>query len=146
MADRELAQKVLTQITEHPELHNQRYWARRGVIRSVTGSFCGTAMCVAGWAVHLGDPAAVPLFAESSWGTRYAMEVMLGDGETAFYSAAGRSMLEISEEEAGYLFDESCTTDEVVNGLRSLIDSGSIDVPDEYGDSYGEEEDEEEEY
>lgn len=52
---RELAQKILDQITAHPETHAQDSW------RSENGA-CGTMYCIAGWAVVLnwqggeGDP------------------------------------------------------------------------------------------
>jgi hypothetical protein len=42
----ELAEKVLDQITKHPETHDQRYYTGYDVD-------CGTSACVAGWAVLL---------------------------------------------------------------------------------------------
>jgi len=44
---KELAEKILQQITEDPESHNQDIWA------TTSGySECGTVACIAGWAVE----------------------------------------------------------------------------------------------
>lgn len=43
-----LLRAVLAQIDAHPERWNQKDYATRGE--------CGTAFCVAGWAVHLTHP------------------------------------------------------------------------------------------
>lgn len=43
---KELAQKILDQITEHPETHDQDTWVN-------SSGECGTTYCIAGWAVAL---------------------------------------------------------------------------------------------
>lgn len=49
---RELAQKIYTQITRHPESHNQEVWINQASRRAE----CGTQACVAGWAVTFNFP------------------------------------------------------------------------------------------
>lgn len=51
-----LLRAVLAQIDAHPERWNQKDYATRGE--------CGTAFCVAGWAVHLTHPTAEFLWHE----------------------------------------------------------------------------------
>jgi hypothetical protein len=50
---KELAEKVLKQVTEHPERHNQAIWVENSFFRVVVskGNLCGTRACLAGWAV-----------------------------------------------------------------------------------------------
>lgn len=49
---RELAEKVLEQVTEHPETHFQATWMS-GSDQPFTKGGCGTTACLAGWAVVL---------------------------------------------------------------------------------------------
>src|SRR5690349_17452818 len=57
--NRELAAKVLRQITEHPETHRQGMWFAKddrelGMVDDIVDAgTCGTVGCVAGWAVAL---------------------------------------------------------------------------------------------
>jgi hypothetical protein len=44
-----LFQKILDQITMHPETHNQDFWEN-------ASSDCGTTRCIAGWALHFHNP------------------------------------------------------------------------------------------
>jgi hypothetical protein len=135
MADRELAQKVLDQITAHPELHTQLYFARKR-------NPCDTAMCVAGWAVQLDDPAAVPVFSPGFIIPTAMSEVQLGNGDVVDYAHAGQNALGITSDEAEYLFDEDRTTDEVVTALTELATFGTFTVPYVDEDSDDDEEDE----
>jgi hypothetical protein len=50
MANIELLDKIIAQIEAHPELWDQKTWARPA------DSGCGTAYCVAGWAAELTLP------------------------------------------------------------------------------------------
>lgn len=51
---RELAEKVLKQVTEHPEQHEPAVWVENSGRRVVSkGNLCGTRACLAGWAVLL---------------------------------------------------------------------------------------------
>lgn len=49
---RELAEKILKQVTEHPETHFQATWVF-GSDQPFTKGGCGTTACLAGWAVTL---------------------------------------------------------------------------------------------
>lgn len=49
---RELAEKVLEQVTEYPETHFQATWMS-GSDQPFTKGGCGTTACLAGWAVTL---------------------------------------------------------------------------------------------
>lgn len=49
---RELAEKVLRQVTEDPETHFQATWVF-GADQPVSTGECGTTACLAGWAVVL---------------------------------------------------------------------------------------------
>lgn len=49
---RELAEKVLKQVTKHPERHFQATWVF-GADQPVSTGECGTTACLAGWAVVL---------------------------------------------------------------------------------------------
>lgn len=135
MANRELAQKVLDQITAHPETHRQGYWAWKGQLRNGEDTYCGTAMCVAGWAVHFADMDAEPLW-EGSPGDEAAWYVKSDRfGNSEMYADAGRAALEISEEEAHYLFNESRTDAQVIDALTDLVETGHL-TPYGYGDEY----------
>lgn len=54
-----LLDKIIELIEEHPEFWDQRHWATIGVgeYNAVENTYvpatCGTAYCVAGWAVHM---------------------------------------------------------------------------------------------
>jgi hypothetical protein len=57
---RELAEKVLKHVTEHPDSHFQEAWMS-GSDRPVNLNECGTFGCLAGWAVTLNArPAETP--------------------------------------------------------------------------------------
>jgi hypothetical protein len=94
---KELAQKILTQITEHPETHDQYTW-----VDSFSG--CGTTRCIAGWAVALnaepGEAVSVNDFATRA---RLAREL----GVRPHWATLGQELLGLSEEEAVGLFHSS---------------------------------------
>lgn len=80
--NRELLEKVMTQITDHPEDWDQMaYW--RG---------CGTPSCVAGWAEHFSGLTAYK--AQERYGTHHS---------------AGATLLGISYREAYVFFDDHNT-------------------------------------
>ncbi|AMS02635.1 hypothetical protein BJD55_gp131 [Gordonia phage Yvonnetastic] len=65
----ELAERILEQITEHPETHDQSHW---GEVRE-----CGTVCCIAGWAILLSDDHRVRF---SEGGVRSpALEILVGE-------------------------------------------------------------------
>lgn len=60
-----LARRVLAQIEQHPETHDQSAWH----------SSCGTRHCAAGWTVRLAE---VPAEVEARLGTAHAATLALG--------------------------------------------------------------------
>lgn len=86
---RELAEKILHQITEAPETHNQDIWS--------TVSDCGTVACLAGWAVEFNR--------NEGEGVPRALERLAGELDTPpWYDAVGRELLGLDGGTAGSLF------------------------------------------
>ena len=88
---KELAQKILDQITEHPETHNQSSWV----------DTCGTTYCVAGWAVAFncqrGGAECEALFA--------GLRALARELNTApYWSTLGQKLLGLDDEDAASLF------------------------------------------
>lgn len=86
---RELAQKILDQITAHPETHDQGSWV----------DVCGTTYCIAGWAVALN---ALPGDNETLQAGRRAMARELNT--VTDWEALGRKLLGLDEDAADALF------------------------------------------
>lgn len=97
-----LLRKVLDHIDTFPEEHNQGIWGfeirwpdrtQDVVMRNRLEGKCDTAMCVAGWAVALGDPT---LFA-GIW-TSYDAAALLGltasEAEDLFYASNTRDEIQ----------------------------------------------------
>ena len=116
--NKELAAKVLRQITEHPETHDQEVWFEQneggrgfcntvGEVRDV--GTCGTVGCVAGWAValHYADKKRV-----------LDSNELLGD--------AGSRLLRLSWDDAEWLFYDRRTHDEVVEALQRIVDGKPV--------------------
>lgn len=109
--DRLLA--IADQIEAHPDTWYQGTWITGGgqgddrPIDVVTKHACGTAACVAGWAVYFTDPTTVNWDKYTSW------------------TRAGMETLEIDEHLAGWLFDPNRDTLDMPKLLR-LIASHSI--------------------
>jgi hypothetical protein len=60
---KELAEKVLAKVAEHPEQHRQAIWVEAADSRiSDEVNLCGTRACLAGWAVLLNrEPGETPM-------------------------------------------------------------------------------------
>ncbi|AMS02634.1 hypothetical protein BJD55_gp132 [Gordonia phage Yvonnetastic] len=93
----ELAERILEQVTKHPEHHDQGIWG--------TKDDCGTNLCIAGWALVLSgqdawDPAGITgaliLRPKGGGSVRQTAQELLGLG----YYAANRLFLESTEVEA----------------------------------------------
>ena len=103
----ELAEKVLKQVKENPEQHDQHNW--------ITKSDCGTRACLAGWTVHIaglrpGTWIEGPVW--SAWSTvsvggvernidRVAAELLGMDEESAdriFYTLSNEHSIELFTE------------------------------------------------
>lgn len=89
---KELAQKILDQITEHPETHDQDTW------ENVFGE-CGTTYCIAGWAVAFNARSTEDR-------STYQARILLADelGLTAHWSTLGQELLGLDDQEAEDLF------------------------------------------
>lgn len=83
---RELAVKVIDQVTKHPETHVQSMWTNS----------CGTAGCLAGWAVALNRQDG-----ENSWGTKQRIAAELRPTVVGGHVIDGRGGSLLSWSEAG---------------------------------------------
>jgi hypothetical protein len=112
MANVEMLQRVLAQITEHPETHNQNTWESR----------CGTTRCVAGWAIYFASvDAGVP-----AQGVTLSVRVrgVFGPGDGSFQHAA-RTILRLDWETSEELFHYA-TDDETVVLIQNLIAENTL--------------------
>lgn len=96
----ELAEKVLKQVTEHPETHNQHEWGYR--------NSCGTSACLAGWAVYIAHPDAVVQWRTNPYDTstdQVACSVVpLGGGQRFDIATLAAEALGLDEDDADELF------------------------------------------
>jgi len=89
----ELFKKIYRQITDHPETHDQGIWE----------SDCGTARCVAGWALY---------FHNSKQSVhRTAEDILWGEGPRStlrgsWEAIAAKTILGLTDDEAEDLFFE----------------------------------------
>lgn len=105
---KELAQKILDQITAHPETHNQDTW--------VDGfNSCGTTYCIAGWAVALN---ALPGDDETLPAGRRAMARELNT--IPHWGPLGQKLLGLDDEVADDLFFSD--TEDAPRILAELFD------------------------
>jgi hypothetical protein len=102
----ELARAVHDQIFLHPETHDQTAYFSIGS--------CGTTACVAGWSLKLAG-CEQQLCADGLW--RWAHPVMVERKKIPNMAAA---LLDLSLDDAGWLFWDERTREEVLNGLNAL--------------------------
>lgn len=91
---KELAQRILDQITAHPETHNQDTWSNEN-------GACGTTYCIAGWAVALNAEPGEDARRNAVTRARLARELAAPD---AHWPTLGQKLLGLSEEAAEDLF------------------------------------------
>jgi hypothetical protein len=116
-----LLRKTLEHITAHPKEWDQRWWASR--------SDCGTAYCMAGWAVRFAHPNAVAVnYVDTGYsdGTQAAQHVVI-DGERHDIERAARRELGLSETEGNELFAPYNSITKLWK-LASGITAGEIEV------------------
>ena len=116
----ELAEKVYEQITQHPETHNQRVWIDERAA-------CGTAACVAGWAIALSP---LTNYRIDEYGPKFTE---LGDG---LYFGTAQYLLGIDGTEASRLFHTDLKHDVVVEAVKYLANGKDVDwqkLKTEYG-------------
>lgn len=85
----ELAERILEQVTEHPETHDQEHYGYQG---------CGTTHCIAGWAVVLTPEV------ELNWESGLLHSVWLPEDRWMTPFEAGQELLALELEEAQKLF------------------------------------------
>lgn len=93
----ELAEKVLKQVTEHPETHEQLTWGYR--------TPCGTTACLAGWTVVFG---ALPVY-RAECGERAEFGDLIraavdSSSEEGFVDDVAAELLGMDEETASSIF------------------------------------------
>lgn len=98
--NQELFQKVLDQITIHPETHDQSGW--QNTVEGDDGYVCGTTRCVAGWALHFYAP------------NQHIFDTACQLGTAGNYERAGREILGLTFSEARHLFF-NVSNEEAVN-------------------------------
>jgi hypothetical protein len=128
MANIELLDKIITKIEENPEQWNQKYWISADVANPETGESCGTAYCVAGWAVTLAG--ATPV-----WNRFSSMKTTAINATTGFCTFdAGRirgvedyamELLDLPEEDAHELFHADNTLDDIKRIRDELVANSS---------------------
>lgn len=140
-ADKELAAAILHQFEQFPGSHEQGAWARRlsaqmqAHVQEVYGHTCHTTMCVAGWATQLKHPESSPVFdlptlsvlitpGRSAGSIAYS--VQYPDGSQESYERAGRAALNLTDDEACWLFDTDRTRGEVIDALETLAEFGYL--------------------
>jgi hypothetical protein len=115
-----LAERVIRVLEEHPELHNQRMWVSRSVNAAELRKMldqprAGLTACTAGWicAFTLPDRSILDVT-----GHLYRSRFHLG--HISSISQWARDALEISSANANWLFSETRTRQDVIDGLRWL--------------------------
>lgn len=99
-----LLREILAYIDEHPEQHNQDWWAH-------AEEGCGTTYCVAGWAVHLrGYSIEWAPFGDGEYQADYCRDV---NGDRRLIGAAAMELLGLTDGEATQLFTGCDNRDEV---------------------------------
>ena len=125
--DTELAARVLKQVRDFPEQHNQGGWHR--VQLDVRERVCGTTYCVAGWAVHFGRPDLTPVMRTAGYNTfRHATCLVDADGEQHLYSETAMEVLGVTDREAEWLFSACRSRNEVLGALKSLAQGQRLDI------------------
>ena len=99
-----MAQKVLDSITEHPEQHDQ------------SNFFCGTAKCIAGWALHH----AYGISSGTEFWDRFGPEALDNQAAAETYTEMAAPLLGLDDEEAQHLFYEMDET-MAVQKLKHVI-------------------------
>ncbi|MGI5143786.1 MULTISPECIES: hypothetical protein [unclassified Streptomyces] len=115
MADRDLAARILQQITDYPEQHDQAQWLE-GIDRLSPDQPlpCGTTLCVAGHAAHLRGYT----LSNELRGTLALKE----GAETLPVEAVARRELGLTSRDAAHLFNPVLEPPEVRAALRQLAD------------------------
>ena len=112
----ELAQKILDQITMHPETHKQSTWT--------SGNGCGTTHCIAGWAAVLTEGLVKKDYFAYPVPASYDPSVDGDSGDA--YMRVGRESLGLTKEDSAKLFLWTNNT-RAVMALKYLANGEPID-------------------
>jgi hypothetical protein len=116
VADIELLDKVIEHIKAYPALWDQSGWA--------VATACGTTHCVAGWAVHLTYPDAVPGLRDLTEDS----EMFVFDGATKRYDSAAMRLLGLDATQAGSLFAAGNSLPDIEKMRDSLANDPNADL------------------
>lgn len=109
MPDFELMDRVLDQITNHPQRWDQATWRRP------TGNECGTAMCFAGW---VADLSGAEWYSNTAGSVEFS-KVDVG-GEPVWVDEYATAVLGIKPWEAQHLYESSNTLDDIREIVEDL--------------------------
>lgn len=112
-----LLRKTLEHITAHPEEYRQRLWAKR--------TACGTACCVAGWAVQFTGHNL--LFDQDG----DAENVVTTDGDVVSISEVAEQELGLTERQSDKLFYGGNNL-AILYTLANKFTEGEIEIPETY--------------
>jgi hypothetical protein len=111
--NRPLVEAILTQLTDHPELHNQKVFGMKAVIGS--NGECGTTHCVAGWAAAL-SPGVRLIWSQVGTLNHVYTEYGVMDVDLA-----GRYLIGLTEAQAEDLFWDYGSTEHIIGRLKDLL-------------------------
>jgi len=112
MVNVELLERTMTQIRDHPELHQQDFW--------FTETDCGTAACFAGWACLLSGMRQCSndtSVSSSAVETPYGVDAV---------SQAARKLLGLTEEQSRVLFGPGNTESILEAMVKDLVNTGDL--------------------
>ena len=135
MANRELAAKILEQITQNPETFDMDNWYRapdRTAPLLVTEdvNVCGTILCVAGWAARFTgwNFDVVGTYGSEEGAPWINAEFVSKDGVQSRTRIVGEEALGIDSNVAFLLFHSD--EDSAIEALQKIVDTGELDWDD----------------
>lgn len=124
MHPEQVAARVAAIIRSHPGSWRQDVWLRTGqpttgaMLAEVDGAGeCGTVACIAGWAAIVALPAGAEPRQQDPWMWR---AIAIPDGEDRLIEYVAAEVLDLDWREAGWLFSEERTRDDVLWALDSI--------------------------
>jgi hypothetical protein len=113
-----LLRKVLEHVTAHPEEWNQKWWATK-----TTESSCGTACCVAGWAVSWAGH-------DFKWDSNGEASVYIRERDARAIPHVAQELLGLNPEQAGILFFSGNTLPMLWEFANEFTE-GEIEIPED---------------
>jgi hypothetical protein len=113
--NRPLIERIITQLIDHPEQHDQLVWgARKGD--------CGTSHCVAGWAVAFAPEVELNWRSEDDFTSLW--DVTMPDGRRLTTADAAQEILGLDRPQAEKLFYTFGGAEQMVGKLKTLLNEG----------------------